>query len=92
MSGLGQSILEEGREEGRKEGREEGRKEGREEGRKEGKEEGRKEGMQAFIMDKLEENAPKEHCIIKLQKHFGITQEKAEQFYDKYAAAVCILK
>ncbi len=84
MSGLGQSILEEGREEGRKEGREEGRKEG--------KEEGRKEGMQAFIMDKLEENAPKEHCIIKLQKHFGITQEKAEQFYDKYAAAVCILK
>ncbi len=64
MSGLGQSILEEGR----------------------------KEGIRAFIMDHVEENIPKEHSLIKLQKHFGLTLEKAEQFYDMYAAAVCMRK
>ena len=55
-------------------------------------EEGRKEGIRAFIMDHVEENIPKEHSLIKLQKHFGLTLEKAEQFYDMYAAAVCMRK
>ncbi len=84
MRGLGQSILEEGREKGRKEGREEGRKEGREEGRKEGRE----ESIRAFIMDDLEEDIPKEHSIIKLQKYFKMTKENAEQLYEKYAMDV----
>lgn len=84
MSGLGQSILEEGKEEGR----EEGRKEGREEGRKEGRE----EGIHVLIKDHLEENIPKERSIIKLQKHFGLTLEKAEQFYEKYASEFYVLK
>ena len=68
----------------RKEGREEGRKEGREEGRKEGRE----ESIRAFIMDDLEEDIPKEHSIIKLQKYFKMTKENAEQLYGKYAMDV----
>lgn len=73
MKGPGQSIFEEGREEGSAQGREEVRAQRRE------------EGIKARIKDHLEENIPKERSIIKLQKYFGITLEKAEQFYKKYA-------
>lgn len=59
MNGLGRSILEEGREEGRK------------------------EGIQALIADNLEEQVPKERIILKLQKHFSLTREKAEQYYEE---------
>ncbi len=93
MSGLGQSILEEGREEGREQGREEGREQGREEGRKQGREEGREQGreqgIQALVLDHLEEKIPWEKSIAKLQKHFGLSREKAEQYYRKYAWKEC---
>ncbi len=61
MFGLGQSILEEGREEGRE------------------------LGIQALVTDHLEENIPRERSIVKLQRHFGISKEQAEQYYEKYA-------
>ncbi|MDE7313004.1 MAG: hypothetical protein K2N87_15505 [Eubacterium sp.] len=58
MSGLGQSILKEGRE----------------------------EGIQALILDHIEENIPRERSILKLQKYFEMTKEKAEQYYEEFAA------
>ena len=45
----------------------------------------REEGMQTMIQDNLEEQIPKERIIIKLQKRFDFTKEKAEEYYKKYA-------
>ncbi len=42
-------------------------------------------GIQAIILDNLEGEVPKEKIILKLQKHFGFTEEKSEQYYEKYA-------
>lgn len=53
-----------------------------EEGREEGREEGIEKGIQAMIVDNLEEQVPKERIILKLQKHFSLPQEKAEQYYE----------
>ena len=38
-----------------------------------------------MILDYLEEQIPKERIIIKLQKRFDFTKEKAEEYYKKYA-------
>ncbi len=46
-----------------------------------GKKEGREEGIQIFILDNLEEGAPKEKILIKLQKFFGLSNEDAEQYF-----------
>lgn len=35
-----------------------------------------------MIVDNLEEQVPKERIILKLQKHFSLPQEKAEQYYE----------
>ena len=45
----------------------------------------REEGIQAIILDNLEEQVPKERIVLKLQKHFNLTKEKAEHYYKKYA-------
>ena len=66
--------------------REEGREEGRTEGREEGREEGRTEGIQALILDNLEEEIPKERTLVKLQKYFNLTEEKAKQHYEKFTS------
>ena len=66
--------------------REEGREEGRTEGREEGREEGRTEGIQALILDNLEEKIAKERILVKLQKYFDLTEEKAKQYYERFAS------
>ena len=66
--------------------REEGREEGRTEGREEGREEGRTEGIQALILDNLEEKIAKERIFVKLQKYFDLTEEKAKQYYERFAS------
>ncbi|MEY8412286.1 hypothetical protein AALB51_13710, partial [Lachnospiraceae bacterium 62-26] len=45
----------------------------------------REESIQTMILDYLEEQIPKERIIIKLQKRFDFTKEKAEEYYKKYA-------
>ncbi len=93
MGGLGESIREEcleegivkGREEGREEGRLEGIAEGRLEGIAEGRAEGKIVGIQALIQDNVEEQVPRERILLKLQKHFGLEEEKAEEYYERFA-------
>ncbi|MDE6937317.1 MAG: hypothetical protein K2P28_03965, partial [Lachnospiraceae bacterium] len=43
------------------------------------------EFVHAMILDYLEEQIPKERIIIKLQKRFDFTKEKAEEYYKKHA-------
>lgn len=49
----------------------------------EGIEKGIEKGIQAMIMENLEEQVSMEKIILKLQKHFGLAQEEAEQYYEK---------
>ena len=45
----------------------------------------REESIQTMILDYLEEQISRERIIIKLQKRFDFTKEKAEEYYKKYA-------
>lgn len=56
MTGLGQSIYEEGIE----------------------------QGIKALVLDHIEENISKEKTILKIQKHFSLTREKAEEYYERF--------
>lgn len=69
------------KEEGLEEGIEKGLKKGLEKGRKEGLE----EGIQIFIEDNLEEEVPEERIRSKLQKRFGLTEEKAAEYFERFA-------
>lgn len=68
MTGLGQSILEEGF--------------------AKGIEQGIEQGIRALILDNLEEQISREKIIVKLQKRFGLTEEKAIQYYDEFAVKI----
>ena len=54
--------------------------------REELREELREEGIQALILDNLEEGIPKERTLVKLQKYFNLTEEKAKQYYEKFTS------
>lgn len=71
VDGLGQRVFEEGMEKGV------------EKGIAKGIEKGIAKGIQAMIMENLEEQVSMEKIILKLQRHFGLTQEKAEQYYEE---------
>ena len=58
---------------------------GVEKGRDEGRSEGRNEGIQALILDNLEEKVSRERILEKLQKRFSLSEEEAENCYEKYA-------
>ena len=45
----------------------------------------REEGIQAVILDNLEEQIPRERIVMKLQKRFHLTEEKSEQYYERFA-------
>lgn len=64
MSGLGQSVLEEGIEQGME------------------------QGIRAMVLDNLEEQIPKDRIMDKLQKHFKLDRERAEQYFERYAESV----
>ena len=54
------------------------------EAREEGLAEGRQMGIEAFILDNVEENVPKDRIIEKLVKRFEMSQDEAEDYYKKY--------
>ena len=54
--------------------------------REELREELREEGIQALILDNLEEEIPKERTLVKLEKYFNLTEEKAKQYYEKFTS------
>ncbi len=49
-------------------------------------EELREEGIQALILDNLEEKIAKERILVKLQKYFDLTEEKAKQYYERFTS------
>ena len=57
---------------------------GRMEGLSQGIEQGIEQGIQALILDNLEEGFSEERIIEKLQKRFGVDEEKAKNYYKKY--------
>ncbi len=66
------------------EARSEGLKQGIEQGIEQGMKQGIKRGMQALILDNLDEGVPKERILSKLQKHFTLTKQQAEQYYQEF--------
>ena len=70
---------------GRTEGRKEGRKEGEVQGEARGRAVERIESIRIFITDNIEESVPKEKTIIKLQKHYQLTEKEADQYYETYS-------
>ena len=53
--------------------------------KEEGLEEGLEKGIQIFIEDNLEEEVPEERIRSKLQKRFGLTEEKAAEYFERFA-------
>lgn len=62
-----------------------GRAEGEVRGEVRGRTAERTESIRIFIMDNIEENIPKEKTIMKLQKHYQLTEKEAEEYYEKYS-------
>ncbi|MCI7262695.1 MAG: Rpn family recombination-promoting nuclease/putative transposase [Clostridiaceae bacterium] len=56
------------------------------EAKEEGREEGREEGIRALIEDNLEEGIGKERIIKKVMKRFLVTEQKAKEYYERFAA------
>ena len=54
-------------------------------GKEAGEQIGMERGIEAFILDNLEENIPKEKIIKKLQKRFQLEQSKAEAYFERYS-------
>lgn len=48
-------------------------------------EDGREDGIRAMIRDNLEERTPAERIIEKLQRHFELSKERAQMYYEKFA-------
>ena len=53
-----------------------------------GLKEGREQGIASLVLDHIEEHMPKEKSIQKLQKFFSLTEEKAEEYYERFAEEV----
>lgn len=51
----------------------------------EAKEEGREEGIRALIEDNLEEGVGKERILMKVVKRFSVTEQKAKEYYERFA-------
>ncbi len=47
-------------------------------------EELREEGIQALILSNLEEGIPREGILVKIQKYYGLTEENAKQYYNRF--------
>lgn len=81
MSLLGEMI----RNDGIKEGIEIGMERGMERGIERGMERGRAQGIRVLIETCREFQLPKEETVTRLMDKFGLTRERAETFYRKYA-------
>ncbi len=51
---------------------------------KQGVKEGREEGIKALILDNLEEGIPQERILLKLQKRFGLDEERAKAYFEEF--------
>ena len=40
----------------------------------------------SILLDNLEEEIPKERTLVKLEKYFNLTEEKAKQYYEKFTS------
>ena len=47
-----------------------------------------KEGIRILILSSLEDDIPEERTLVKLQRHYHITKEKAEQYYREFTAEI----
>ena len=56
---------------------------GEQRGLKQSKKEG---GIQFLILDNLEEGFPKQKILQKLQRRFDLTEEQAEQYFEKFTS------
>ena len=45
-------------------------------------------GIQTLILSNLEERIPRERILANLQKYYNLTEEKARQYYEKFAAEI----
>ncbi len=64
-----------------------GMTEAEERGEQRGLEQGKKEGgIQFLILDNLEEGFPKQKILQKLQRRFDLTEEQAEQYFEKFTS------
>lgn len=52
---------------------------------KEGRKQGLEQGILALISDNLEEGKTQAQILAKLQKHFSLSKEKAQEYYLKYS-------
>lgn len=53
----------------------------------EGYQEGLEKGsVQALILDNLEEGKPEKIIIMKLQRWFSLSEEQAQEYYERYAS------
>ena len=57
----------------------------KQEGIEEGLKSGIEEGIKALIVDNLEENIPSERIIQKLIRHFSLSEDKANEYFEKYS-------
>ncbi len=51
----------------------------------EAKQEGIEQGIKAIILDGLADNLSKERILNKLQRYFSLTEEKAKEYYGRFA-------
>ena len=65
----------------------EAREGGLKDGLKQGLEKGREEGIKAFILDGLEDNLTKERILLKVERHFALTRERAEYYYSLFSGS-----
>lgn len=48
-------------------------------------EETREEGMRIFVLDHLEDRMSEERILAKLQRRYHLTEEKAKEYFDRFA-------
>ena len=48
-------------------------------------EEASEKGIQILVLDNLEEQVPEERILAKLQRRYNLTEEKAKEYYDRFA-------
>ena len=73
--------------EAREGGLKDGLEQGIEQGIEQGLERGREEGIKAFILDGLEDNLTKERILLKVERHFALTRERAEYYYSLFSGS-----
>lgn len=47
---------------------------------------GIEQGIEAFVLDKIEDQCPKDIIIKKLVKRFSLAEAKAVEYFEKYSA------